>query len=113
MAIVPTSKNMKRSSSEPAGRDRMRQAGAAFAGMRKGAPARLLALDPSSHQHHHNGNGPPLTGAGARLLGRVRDLRAGETAAKNNAPPKLWGTVISHAEPVEGFAVPKNLRSAV
>ena len=125
---VPFSTDLKRSNTEPSGRDMVRQAGAAFGGaafggvraveresafggVRARSPARSPAFDAPSHQHHHHAKGSPVTGAGARLLDRVHQLRAQKAAAKSVAPPKLYGTVIGHAEPVEGFSVPKNLHS--
>jgi hypothetical protein len=98
--IVPFS--AQRSNSEPAGRDMVRQAGAAFWGLREGTPARSHVSDAPSHTHQHRAKGLPVTGAGARLLDRVRELRAREIAAKEI--PKLDLAVISHAEPVKGFA---------
>ena len=109
-ATAPFSTDLKRSNTEPSRRDMVRQAGAAFGG----APPAFDApshTDSNREPHARRAKGSPATGAGARLLGRVRELRAREVAAKSVAPPKLYGTVIGHAEPVEGFSVPRNLNS--
>lgn len=68
------------------------------------APARATlggALDATS-PHRHRAKGAPPTGAGARLLDRVHELRAREAAAKVEHPTN-YGMVLKKAAPVAGF----------